>query len=45
MKYEKPEVALCSSAIDAVQSNEKIVLNNPDSGGVYHTNPAYESDE
>ncbi len=45
MKYEKPELVLHSSAIDAIQSNQKIVTSNPDSGQVYHTNSAYEADE
>jgi hypothetical protein len=46
MKYDKPEVTLLSSAVDAIQTTQmKDVPTKPDLGQVFHTNAAYEADE
>jgi len=45
MKYERPAVVRRSSATDVIRSSQKIDTTNPDGGGVYRTNSAYEADE
>lgn len=45
MKYEKPEVQMVVSALDAVQAMEKEILPHPDSGGFERTVSAYQADE
>jgi len=45
MKYEKPEMVLFSSALDSIQSSQKIDPWNPDQTLVYSANSAYEADE
>jgi hypothetical protein len=44
MKYEKPEIALVASAVDAVQSS-MIKQSPPDDNGLETTVAAYHSDE
>lgn len=45
MKYQKPEIQVVLSALDAVQGMGKQIDPHPDSSEVAKTTPAYRADE
>jgi hypothetical protein len=45
MKYEKPEVQVVASALDAIQGMDKQINPHPDSSEVAKTVPAYSAND
>jgi hypothetical protein len=45
MKYEKPNIAVIASAVEAVKNSSQKGLNNDPDTSFVPTIPAYESDE